>query len=145
MANACPVLTINYTEIELWLVGCGGTGSWLAASLVRLCRVLSTKGKKARLYFVDPDHVETANVLRQCFCDAEIGLNKAKTLALRYSLALKMEVTAIAQPFLTKWITPSYNTLILIIGCVDNANARQSQLLRYSNRTNAAFLLTFGI
>jgi hypothetical protein len=63
-----------------------------------------------KLYFVDPDRVESANVFCQCFCDAEIGLNKAKTLALRYSRAWKMEVPAIAQPFQPEWIVPSYNT-----------------------------------
>ncbi len=95
LANASPVVTVNYSKIELWLVGCGGTGSWLVPSLVRLGRVLSQQGKQVKLYFVDPDHVESVNVFRQCFCDAEIGLNKAKTLALRYSLAWKMEVIPI--------------------------------------------------
>jgi PRTRC genetic system ThiF family protein len=126
LANASPILTIDYTEIEFWLIGCGGTGSWLAPSIVRLGRVLDGKGKKVKLYFVDPDYVEEANVLRQCFCDAEIGLNKAKTLALRYAIAWKMEVGAIAQPFSSDWVTPGYNTLALVVGCVDNAKARQS-------------------
>ncbi|NJL36901.1 MAG: thiamine biosynthesis protein ThiF [Leptolyngbyaceae cyanobacterium RM2_2_4] len=135
LANASPILTIDYTAIELWLVGCGGTGSWLAPSIVRLGRVLSSKGKKVKLYFVDPDHVEEANVLRQCFCDAEIGLNKAKTLALRYAIAWKMEVGAIAQSFDSNWVTPGYNTLALVAGCVDNARARQSiaQVLENNN------------
>lgn len=135
LANASPILTIDYTAIELWLVGCGGTGSWLAPSIVRLGRVLSSKGKTVKLYFVDPDHVEEANVLRQCFCDAEIGLNKAKTLALRYAIAWKMEVGAIAQPFNSDWVTPGYNTLALVVGCVDNAKARQSiaQVLENNN------------
>ncbi len=139
LANASPVVTVNYSKIELWLVGCGGTGSWLAPSLVRLGRVLSQQGKQVKLYFVDPDHVESANVLRQCFCDAEIGLNKAKTLALRYSLAWKMEVTAIAQPFQPKWIVPSYNTLIVVTACVDNAKARESitQILQHNTHRPA--------
>ncbi|WP_143857150.1 hypothetical protein [Nostoc sp. 'Peltigera membranacea cyanobiont' 213] len=25
LANASPVVTVNYSKIELWLVGCGGT------------------------------------------------------------------------------------------------------------------------
>lgn len=135
LANASPVLTIDYTEIELWLIGCGGTGSWLAPSIVRLGRVLDSKGKRVKLYFVDPDYVEEANVLRQCFCDAEIGLNKAKTLALRYAIVWKMEVGAIAQSFNPDWVTPGYNTLALVVGCVDNARARQSiaQVLENNN------------
>ncbi|TVP62902.1 MAG: thiamine biosynthesis protein ThiF [Nodularia sp. (in: Bacteria)] len=128
-------ITVNYSKIELWLVGCGGTGSWLAPSLVRLGKVLCNQGKQVKLYFVDHDYVESANVLRQCFSDAEIGLNKAKTLALRYSLAWKMEITAIAQQFTPQWIVPSYNSLTIITACVDNAKARQSitQVLQYNN------------
>ncbi|MBD2169527.1 ThiF family adenylyltransferase [Calothrix membranacea FACHB-236] len=139
LANACPVVSFNYSKIELWLVGCGGTGSWLAASLVRLGRVLSQQGKQVKLCFVDPDRVESANVLRQCFCDAEIGLNKAKTLALRYSLVWKMEIKAITQPFQPKWIVPSYNTLIVITACVDNAKARESitKVLEYNTHRSA--------
>jgi PRTRC genetic system ThiF family protein len=136
LATASPVMTTNSTKIELWLVGCGGTGSWLAPSIVRLGRVLAGKGKEVKLYFVDPDHVEPANVLRQCFCDGEIGLDKAKTLSLRYSIAWGMEVGAIARPFDSNWITPGYNTFVLVIGCVDNARARQAiaQTLENNNR-----------
>ncbi len=70
-----------YEQLEFYLIGCGGTGSWLAPSLCRLVRTLNEKGKATSLIFIAPDIVEQKNVLRQNFCDAEIGLNKAQTLA----------------------------------------------------------------
>jgi len=67
------------------------------------------------------------------------SLNKAKTLALRYSLAWKMEVTAIAQLFQPEWIVPSYNSLIIVTACVDNAKARESitQVLQHNTHRSA--------
>ena len=44
------------------LVGCGGTGGFLAESI---CRLLI--GRSSRLFLVDPDRVEPHNVARQAF------------------------------------------------------------------------------
>lgn len=124
--NAHRLLVTQHSTIEFWVVGVGGTGSWLCASIVRLAQTLINNGKTVRIYFVDPDTVEEANVLRQCFCQKEVGLLKAKTLALRYSLAWGVAITAISEHFQPKWVRPSYNTLSIVIGCVDNAAGRQS-------------------
>jgi tRNA A37 threonylcarbamoyladenosine dehydratase len=60
-------------EATLVLVGCGGTGGFLAEAL---CRLLI--GKAARLDLVDPDRVEPHNVARQCFlCGMEIACKYA--------------------------------------------------------------------
>lgn len=83
LVSAHHLRVIQHSTVEFWVVGVGGTGSWLCASVVRLARTLTNNGKTVRVYFVDPDVVEAANVWRQCFCDKEIGLSKAKTLALR--------------------------------------------------------------
>ncbi|MGB3204222.1 MAG: ThiF family adenylyltransferase [Crinalium sp.] len=115
---------LNHSQVDITVVGLGGTGSWLAASVVRIARTLNNLGKKTKVTFVDPDIVESANVLRQCFCDSEIGLNKAKTLALRYSLAWGMEIYAIAAPFNCKMLDLRTDTLFVVIGCTDNAAAR---------------------
>lgn len=124
--NSHRLLVLQHTSLEFWVVGMGGTGSWLSASVVRLARTLTNAGKLVRVYFVDHDIVEKANVLRQCFCDQEIGLFKAKTLALRYSLAWGMEITAITKRFHPNMVTSKYKTLSIFIGCVDNSAARQS-------------------
>jgi hypothetical protein len=49
-------------EAAIVVVGCGGTGGFLADAA---CRLLL--GRSARLYLVDPDRVEPHNVARQTF------------------------------------------------------------------------------
>ncbi|MEO1800478.1 MAG: ThiF family adenylyltransferase [Cyanobacteria bacterium J06629_2] len=128
--HAKSIILPVYKQVEFYLVGCGGTGSWLAPSLCRIARTLSEQGKATTLIFIDPDAVERKNVLRQNFCDAEIGLNKAQTLALRYSLSWGVEINALPALFDSQIVARDYyqreHKLKIIIGCVDNALARQS-------------------
>lgn len=128
--HAKSIILPVYKQVELYLVGCGGTGSWLAPSLCRIARTLNEKGKATNLIFIDPDVVEQKNVLRQNFCDAEIGLNKAQTLALRYSLSWRVSIEALPALFNPEIIARDYyqreHKLKIIIGCVDNTIARQS-------------------
>ena len=68
-------------RLRLCLVGCGGTGSWLAPSVARIARLQRDQGREVEVVFYDHDHVEPKNIPRQHFCDAELGRNKAVTLA----------------------------------------------------------------
>ncbi|MGK7953131.1 MAG: ThiF family adenylyltransferase [Xenococcaceae cyanobacterium] len=128
--NAKPIILPAYQQIEFYLVGCGGTGSWLVPSICRIARTLERQSKTTTLILIDADLVEQKNVLRQNFCDAEIGLNKAQTLALRYSLSWGIQIEALPDSFNPDIIARDYyhrdNKLKIIIGCVDNALARQS-------------------
>jgi hypothetical protein len=49
-------------EATIVLIGCGGTGGFLAEAV---CRLLL--GRAAQLYLIDPDRVESHNVARQTF------------------------------------------------------------------------------
>ncbi|MEA5470064.1 ThiF family adenylyltransferase [Spirulina sp. 06S082] len=122
--NAKPLVLPGHTKVSFVLVGCGGNGSWLAATICRLARVLAEDSKQTEVIFIDPDTVEEANIGRQNFCTAEIGFNKAKTLALRYSLAWGIAIAAIPEPFDPRLIDTESDTLTILIGCVDNAAAR---------------------
>lgn len=124
--HACPVVVPLTETIEFWVVGCGGTGSFLVQLLCRVLQHLSHQGKHASLVLVDPDQVEAKNLTRQCFCQAEVGLNKAEALAARYGLAFGLPIRAIAQPFKPDMVARNYNTLTVLMGCVDNAKARAS-------------------
>jgi PRTRC genetic system ThiF family protein len=125
--QARPVLTRNWQTLQIWLVGCGGTGSWLAPSLARLVAALRVGGKGADLTFVDPDVVEPKNVLRQNFCHAEIGVPKAAALAMRYSAAWGLDIPALSEPFdLRRIAMPGPEEMYLLVGCVDNAAARRT-------------------
>lgn len=135
--DAATLRLIERDSLNLALVGCGGTGSWLAPTVVRVARLLAEKfNKTIRLVFVDPDTVEPKNCYRQNFAEFEVGLNKAEALALRYGLSWGVEVLALPTPFdagLDELLSEERHThygLSVVIGCVDNARAR-AEIQRY--------------
>ncbi|MEN6522861.1 MAG: PRTRC system ThiF family protein [Anaerolineaceae bacterium] len=121
-ANGLKLLLPDANQIGLTLVGCGGTGSWLAPAVARIGKMLIDRWHKdVSIFFVDPDRVEEKNIYRQNFCQAEIGRNKAETLAARFGHAWGLEIQAEAERF----GSISHNELSVIIGCVDNSAARK--------------------
>ena len=71
----------------------------MAMNLARLAFELNRLGKEANIVIVDPDRVETGNIPRSNFCFAEIGQNKAETLAGRISRAWGIEVGFVKEGF----------------------------------------------
>jgi len=118
-------------RVVIFLVGCGGTGSFAAHILAQLVAWAQSVGLDLRLYFVDPDHVEEKNLVRQNFCPAEIGQAKAFTLAWRYTAAFGVRITPLVERFsvqLLERCRPGYSTqgtLTIIAGAVDNVCARR--------------------
>ena len=114
-------------EINIYLVGTGGTGSFLAQSLARLAWHARTRGVQVELTFVDPDRVEEKNVGRQLFCPAEIGQYKAETLAMRFNAAFGLQIRAVPQPVatLTRDFPTRRQDTMLVMGAVDNHLARR--------------------
>ena len=118
---------------RLIMIGCGGTGSWLAPHIVRIARLLhEARDQQVSVVFWDHDHVEPKNIFRQNFCEAEIGANKAVALAQRYGHAWGTPIAAIDQRFDRAIATksdfaPSYNDqqTTVFITCVDNNTARR--------------------
>jgi PRTRC genetic system ThiF family protein len=96
--------------------------------------------------FVDPDVVEQKNVFRQNFCDAEVGRYKAETLMQRFSAAWGIPITAITAPFDFETHLRADRGLTALIGCVDNAAARQAlhQALREYGNTADVWWLDCG-
>ncbi|HEY0005942.1 MAG TPA: ThiF family adenylyltransferase [Pyrinomonadaceae bacterium] len=127
-ARAAQVVPGGYDHLRLVLVGCGGTGSFLAPSVARLARVLQDAGRDVSVLFVDHDIVEDKNIPRQNFCLAELGMNKAVTLAARCSIAWNMEIGSIPEKFSDAALGNSnrFSSLTVLIGCVDNAAARRA-------------------
>lgn len=128
--NASPLkitLPEHHHALKLYLVGCGGNGSWLAPHLVRLARFLrETRQMRIILTFIDPDVVELKNVFRQNFSAAEVGGRKAELLALRYSAAWGQGIQVHAANFAKEMVQLEYGDLGVIVGCVDNAAARRT-------------------
>ena len=116
---------LNYArEATIALVGCGGTGSFLAEAV---CRLLI--GREASLFLIDLDRVEPHNVGRQAFDPGDVGHFKAQVLAERLARRFGREVGYSVLPYDRDVHAGVFETrarLNLVIGCVDNAAARRA-------------------
>lgn len=74
--------------VKVVMLGAGGTGGYVAPYVFRLLHML---GRPARFIICDGDIVEPKNLDRQNFVPADLGENKARVLAERYSTVLGME------------------------------------------------------
>lgn len=111
------------------LVGCGGTGAFVAEGL---CRLLP---KNIGIALVDYDRVEPHNLLRQAFLREDLGGFKSEVLATRLSRNFGREIAYANIPFSNLMMGPLTNgrESTLTIGCVDNAAARQSIAEAFEN------------
>jgi PRTRC genetic system ThiF family protein len=145
--NAVPVLLRKADELHVYLVGCGGTGSWLAPDIARLAVEFRHQWKHVHVTFIDHDSVERANIPRQNFCHAELNANKAEALAARYGPAWGIEIAAIPQRLEPTMIADSWRGDSIIIGCVDNAAAHKTiaeTLKRHSTAQPSTWWLDSG-
>lgn len=125
--ESVPLLIPEWDQIEFILVGCGGTGSHCAYAIARLMYAINTTGKTASATFIDFDIVEEKNIVRQLFCPSDLTRPKAHVLAHRLSLSMGLDISAINKPFEVDMVDINKGrglNLIVIVGCVDNAQAR---------------------
>lgn len=117
-------------EATIVLVGCGGTGAFLAE---RLARVLI--GRRARLCLVDHDRVEAPNIARQAFARRDVGRYKVDAVAARLrGINPGLEVLRSTLPYLPDVHRGVFEEgyhgdgggLRLVVGCVDNGHARRA-------------------
>jgi PRTRC genetic system ThiF family protein len=122
--NAKPIY-FNYPLVRIYVVGCGGTGSFLVPHLCRLANWFDAAGKQISITLIDFDRIESKNLYRQNFCQAELGYNKAQALAVRYKAMFpNLKIGAIEHQ--VSAISLDRSTPTVVIGCVDNAAARKS-------------------
>ncbi len=110
-------------KLKYIVVGCGGTGGFVAEGL---CRLLGPKGPDILL--IDPDRVEKHNLKRQNFFDGEVGKFKSQALAERLSRQYGRRVGYSVFPFDPEMEEPAIGGYAstralqgLIIGCVDDS------------------------
>ena len=112
------------------VVGCGGTGGFVAEGLCRLFQ-----GREATIVLVDHDRVEPHNLLRQNFYSDDVGKFKSQVLADRLARAYNRPVGYSVYPFReyneSRSHEHGYPGLVdygdsLIIGCADNTAARRA-------------------
>ena len=140
IVNAKPIY-FNYSLVRIYVVGCGGTGSFLVPHLCRLANWLNDAGKQISITLIDFDRIEEKNLYRQNFCQAELGYNKAQALAVRYK-AMFLQLTIGVIEDRSSAIKLDRSTPTVIIGCVDNTAARMSIeefMIEYSNQTTYGF------
>ena len=124
--------------VKIVMLGAGGTGGHIAPHLYRLLYALD---RPARFIICDGDIVERKNLVRQNFSEADLGKNKARVLAERYSRVFGLEteyvpsfietpdgLTELIQP--GRWKKEPYDwksmeEMVLLIGAVDNNKSRQ--------------------
>ncbi len=114
--NPKPIWS-NQPTYDFTVVGCGGTGGFVAEGL---CRLLYGAAH-TQITLVDFDTIEPRNLLRQDFYPGEVGMFKSEALALRLSRQYGRVIHHVTQPFDVQHASNGY-----IIGCVDNALARQA-------------------
>lgn len=95
----------------IYIIGCGGVGSWLAPNLAMLTRDIT---------LVDGDILEEKNLNRQLFSRDDIGRNKAEVLAARHEL--------LHLPKFYSYLSIDHADIDWIFCVVDNHAARKDVL-----------------
>ena len=133
--------------VKIVMIGAGGTGGHIAPPLYRLLYALD---RPVRFIVCDGDIVEEKNLVRQNFTEADLGQNKARVVAERYSSVFGLETSYVPdfiesaerlEELITPqhWKTGHYTTdpktglsvsetiseLVILIGAVDNNRSRQ--------------------
>ncbi len=127
--------------VKIVMLGAGGTGGHIAPHLYRL---LYSLDRPVRFIICDGDVVEEKNLVRQNFTPADLGENKAKVLAERYSAVFGMETEYVpafveTEEKLKDLLTPAWSwipvegrtcgehvqEMVILIGAVDNNRSRQ--------------------
>lgn len=119
--------------IRILQIGAGGTGGYLVPKIARLIMTMAEFRPETPVWYtlMDDDVVEYGNLYRQNFCEADIGLPKAETLAERYSRHCRINIGFINEKLCDtnqlacSLVSPNERALHIIIGCVDNNRARK--------------------
>jgi len=116
-----------YNPIIINLIGAGGTGSQFLTALGRMNHALielQHPGLMVRVF--DDDKVEPANLGRQLFPTADLGMYKAVALINRINLFFGTNWKAITERYNTETIqaNPDLRMAELTVSCVDTVSAR---------------------
>lgn len=135
------------------IVGAGGTGGYLIPNLARQVslqnKIRVEEGLSPHtITLIDGDIVETKNLTRQQFVNADIGRNKAEVMARRYGGHFEVPITYI--PEFIKDAEMFYeimrgnhrdNRIPVVIDCVDNNKTRMlmyNAIIRFRGKFGGA-------
>jgi PRTRC genetic system ThiF family protein len=128
-------------RVRVTVVGCGGTGSAIAAGLPQLHQAMLAWGHPHGLdvTLVDGDRITEINCVRQPFSESEIGLYKSTVLATRINLFWGLAWRGVPEFLDEAWREETD----LLIGCVDSRKARNT-IMRSSAYWNSYYWLDIG-
>jgi PRTRC genetic system ThiF family protein len=122
----------EFSRLNIYLIGCGGTGSFLALHVARLAWAMRDRDTGIAITFVDGDDIEAKNVGRQNFCPAEIGYSKSLALAARYNAAFGLRIRPVVGFFRADdferelhHLSIGLDNLVVILGAVDGPSGRR--------------------
>ncbi len=128
-------------RVRVTVVGCGGTGSAVAAGLSYLHQAMLAWGHPHGLdvTLVDGDRISRTNCVRQPFSESEVGLYKATVLATRINLFWGLDWQGVPKFLDESW----RNETDLLIGCVDSRKSRR-MITCTSAHANCHYWLDLG-
>lgn len=140
MEHALPEAFLS-KQINIHVVGCGGTGSQVVAGLARLHITMLELGHPHGLNVTvwDDDTIEEHNVGRQLFFRPDVGMNKAEVMVYRLNVAFGLAWQAIP----CRFDGTRHHQIDLIIGCVDTKASRNSIQQAVQDTLNC-YWLDFG-
>ena len=131
---------MNY---DIVVVGCGGTGSHYIKELGRLIYGHGGLSQNMHITLVDGDVVEERNLIRQAFMPQDIGQNKAQVMA-----EILKQAYGIDADYFDRYIDDASDleklvradSTVLLVGCVDNHQCRQSMHGFFHARENCIYM-----
>ncbi len=130
-------------RVRVLVVGCGGTGSAIAAGLPYLHQAMIANGHPAGLHvtLMDGDAISPSNCVRQPFSRSEIGLYKAVVLVNRLNVFWDLDWQAVPAN-LQKG--ERVDEADIVIGCVDTRAARAMIRNGTSDSSSVDYWLDIG-
>lgn len=116
-----PYLLAPTHPVTVAVIGCGGNGSNMLTALARIHVSLQAIGHAGLMVTAyDDDEVSPANMGRQQFSEAEIGLPKCVVLITRINRFYGLQWQAVPQ----KWTGEADQVANIVISCVDLVKVR---------------------
>jgi PRTRC genetic system ThiF family protein len=117
-------------RFNIVVVGCGGTGGYVAEGLCRLPSVADIP-----LILIDHDRVEPHNLKRQNFFEGDVGKFKSQALAERlcrkYGRRIKYCIYPYSHDLITDNLVTHFGSRVaqgIIIGCVDDSSEARKEI-----------------
>lgn len=108
------------------VVGAGGNGSIFMSHLCRIWQAWTKLGGSPfQIELWDDDTVSEANLARQCFCEADIGLPKAIVLAQRLRAFYGVPIEPKVERVVRSPAAFMEHSGLVVVGCVDNLETRR--------------------